>query len=214
MTFTLDFPSRTPTPGVDALADWLTQAGEPFDRNGPSTLALRALPLRLLVNAADQTLKAQVEITPEVPVQRLVDLVFFLSVQVGADVELRGLGAVRRATLWLRLADEQDRMRIADAVELAGDRGNEEKVFKDLWQVIASASPGRDVRWDNGRKQIVELLEVGEPEGISLAEAKVIVSHAEEGDVVGVPVAEPLHLLAWRWLSTAYPALVDERGTR
>ncbi|MBN2800278.1 MAG: hypothetical protein JXX28_14150 [Deltaproteobacteria bacterium] len=209
MTFTLDFPSRSPAPGVDVIADWLTHQGEPFEQNGPSPLSLKALPLRILVNAAEQTLKAQLEINPEVPLQRMVDLVFFLSVQVGADVELRGRGTVRRADLWLRLADEQDRMRIAEAGARAGDRGNQERVFKDLWQVIASTSPGRDVRWDNGRRQIVELLEVGEPEGISVAEAKVLAGHAEDGDVVGVPVTEPPHCLAWRWLSTANPTLVE-----
>lgn len=193
---------------------WLTQQGEPFDQNGPSTIALKALPLRILANAAEGTVKGQVEISSEVPLQRLVDLVFALSMHLGADVELRGMGAMRRADLWLRLADEQDRTRIAAAVDRADERGSAERVFQDLWQVIASTSPGRDVRWDNSRKQIVELLEVGEPEGISLAEAKVIAAHAQEGDLVGVPVAEPLHLLAWRWLSSAYPALVDERGTR
>lgn len=207
MAFTLTFPTQSPVPSSEEIAEWLTLQGEPFDTPGPHTLALKALPVRLLVNPVDQQMLAQLDVSPTTSLPRMVDLMFAFSVRVGADVRLAGVGPVRRGGLWLRLAEEQDRARIAVALARADEHGRHERIVKRMWGVVGQLLPGRDVRWDSGREQLVELLEVGE--GISVEDAAWHKADARPGDVVTVPVDGTPHVTVWRWLSTTYPALLD-----
>ena len=167
------------------------------------------LPVRLVVSPDDASMQAQIEVTANAPLVRLVDLMFSLSIKAGADVRLAGEGAVTRAELWMRLTDEQDRIRIAEALRRASERGSAEEVLNRLWAVLAMLAPGRDIRWDAAHERIVELREVGEPGGISLEEAAWHQSDASMGDVIPVPVRGYLHMLAWRWFSEAYPGLAE-----
>lgn len=169
------------------LERWLIDRGEPCEVDG-TRVSLRALPVKILLEA---TLSAKATVNTRTPVSRLVGLLFDLSVHLHADVALDGTG-LSRAGLWLRLADEQDRQRIAAALARAEERGCREEVLQRLWTVIAELRPGHDDRWDVSRERIVELLEVGED-----VPAEV------------VPVAEPLHLAAWRWLGDAWPGLAE-----
>ena len=128
---------------------------------------------------------------------------------IGAHVK-RG---TTRSGLWMLLADEQDRVRIAEALRRAQEHGNREDLITRLWAVIGSLRPKCDDRWDMARERIVELNEVGE--GIDLSQAA---WHAEDpkiGDVVGVPVdhSHHVHTLVWRWLSEAYPGLAEYHNT-
>jgi hypothetical protein len=207
MAFTLTFPTNAPLPAAEDVAAWLTEQGEPFDLEGPTTLALRALPVRLLLGA--DSLQGWLEVTSTAPLVRLVDLLFALSVLAGADVHLAGSGQMTRPRLWLRLADEQDRQRIAEAMARADEHGNREDVGQRLWAVLSAIWPGRDLRWDASRSHIVELVEVAEPGGISVEEASWLVEGAAAGDVVARPIGDYLHIIAWRWLSEAYPGLAE-----
>ncbi len=209
MAFTLTFPSSSSVPSAEEIAEWLTSRGEPFAQSGPTDIALKALPVRLLVDPEDDALVAHLEVTPEAPLSRLVNLLFGLSIAARADVRLAGHGDVTRADLWLRLADEQDRLRIAKAIEQATEHGNRQKILSTLWTILSSASPGQDVRWDVSREQVVEILEVEVPGGIPLEEARWHDAEVQAGDPLPVPVEGHLHILAWRWLSAAYPALAD-----
>ncbi|MCO4747130.1 MAG: hypothetical protein KC912_20200 [Proteobacteria bacterium] len=207
MAFTVLFRTRGPVPNPDLVADWCVQLGEAFDRESGDTLQLRALPVRLVV--LDDSMNASVDVGPRVPLERLVDTLFELSTRSGSDVHLAGEGQMTRPQLWMRLADEQDRMRIVAALDRAEDHGNSLEVVRRLWGVLAATRPGMDIRWDNVRKTIVALKEVDEPGGISLAEASWLVEDITVGDVIAVPVAGYLHILAWRWLSEAYPHLTS-----
>lgn len=209
MAFTLTFPSGSAVPSPDEVAEWLTSRGEPFEQTGPTDVVLKALPVRLLVDPEDDSLVAHLEVTPEAPLSRLVNLLFGLSIAARADVRLAGHGDVTRADLWLHLADEQDRLRIAKAIGRAAEHGNREKILTSLWTILSSASPGRDVRWDISREHVVEILEVDVPGGIPLEEAQWHDAEIQAGDTLPVPVEGHLHILAWRWLSAAYPALAD-----
>ncbi len=206
MAFTVIFPSTAPPPAVDAVEEWLTEAGEAWEPEGAHGLALRALPMRLVLDP-EQPMLAHIQVTADVPLERLVNLLFALSVRSGSDVCLAGTGELSRADLWLRLAEDQDRQRMAGALERANERGNAE-VHHRLWALLSASRPGRDLRWDVERRQVVELLEVGaDAPGVEAARW-----HAEdpkEGDVVAVPVADGVHTLAWRWLSEAYPGLTE-----
>lgn len=208
MAFTLTFPTTGSHPSPADVAGWLSEQGEPFEPEGSGTFALKALPMRL-VTAEGGAMQAWVEVTSRAPLVRMIDLLFNLSVRAGSDVRLAGTGEMTRARLWMRLADEQDRVRIGESLDRADDRGNRDEVLTKLWAVLAVIQPGRDLRWDAGQRRIVELVEVGAPDGISVEEASWLVEGAAAGDVVPKPIEGCLHILAWRWLSEAYPGLAE-----
>lgn len=187
------------------LHRWLTERGEPFEVEG-DTLALRALPVRLDLRAEASVL-AHVALTARTPLARLVGLIYDLSSHLHADVIVDGRADSRGAT-WLRLADEQDRLRIVAALARAEERGNREEVLLRMWPVIAEIRPGHDDRWDAAGERIVEVLEVGED--ITLEDATVENPGVAEGDAVRLPVHLPAHVVAWRWLADAYPGLAEQ----
>lgn len=212
MAFTVTFPTTGPMPAADDVASWLIDRGEPFEREGTDNLALRALPVRLVLS--DQAhLQAHLGVHSTATLTRLVDMLFALSVHIGSDVKLTGIGAVTRASLWLRLADEQDRIRISEALVRAAEHGKMDEVSKRLWAVIAALRPGHDDRWDTTQSCIVEIKEVGDIQGISLEEAQWHDQSAQVGDTISVPIAGSVHSLAWRWLSEAYPGLAEAEHT-
>lgn len=209
MAYTVTFPTAGPWPEPEEVEGWLTQQGEPFEREGPNSLQLRALPVRLVVIPKERGFQAHIEVTLTAPLVRLVDLIFELSVRGGTDVRLAGTGEATRASLWLRLADEQDRLRLARAIKLAQEQGKKEEVVRGLWTVLDAMVPARDVRWDAARERVVELKEIDQPGGISLEDAAFLVEDPAPGDVVTVEVPGQLHVIAWRWLSEAFPGLTD-----
>ena len=207
MAFTVLFRTSGPVPEPGMVAEWCVELGEAVEHDASDTVVLRALPLRLVV--LDDVMKASVDIDARVPLERLVQFLFDISTRAGSDVHLAGGGQLTRSQLWMRFADEQDRVRILAALERAEEHGNSLEVARKLWGVLSAARPQLDIRWDNVRKTIVALKEVDEPGGISLAEASWLVEDITIGDVIAVPVAGYLHILAWRWLSEAYPNLTS-----
>ena len=109
MAFTVTLHTVGPVPPLDDLGRWLTEQGEPYEREGLQTLSLRALPVRLLVDEERNVVQAQVDINPTLPLMRLVDLLFDLSVLAGADVRLAGQGEVTRPALWIASLRSQRR---------------------------------------------------------------------------------------------------------
>ena len=206
MAFTVTFPTQGPLPEPEVLADWLEERGEALITEGSDTLALQAIPLRLV--ADDQGVRAHLDLTPTASVSRIVRVLFELSVRLGADVKLAGAGQLNRPGLWLRLADEQDRLRIADALGRAASMNQGDEARHALWSLLGAIGSGRDLRWDEQRSRVVELKEVGAENGLTVEEAAWHDAEAAEGDTVGVPVHGDVHILAWRWLSEAYPSLV------
>jgi hypothetical protein len=184
-------------PTEEILERWLTEQGEPFEREGDE-LVLRALPVRLALTVEDG-LSGTLDIGPGTPLVRLVDLLFDLSVVAGADV-LLGKTKLTRPALWLRLADEQDRLRIGAALDQAEERGILDEVLRRLWAVLGALHPGSDLRWSADLRSIVELREppTTGPLGAS-----------DHGELVPVPVRSNAHVLACRWLSEAYPSLQE-----
>jgi hypothetical protein len=207
VAFTVTFRTSDPPPPVQTLAEWLTERGEPFVPEGDDTLVLRALPLRFVSSSLHTSLQAQLEVTANLPLTRLVDTVFDVSNRIGADVNLAGRGAMSRPELWMLLADEQDRVRIASALKVAREHGDADEIHKRLWALVASLRPGRDDRWDAVGERVVELVEVGP--AISVDEARWHKADAQPGDLVPIPVQHSVHCLVWRWLSEAYPRLVS-----
>ncbi len=210
MAFTVTFPTSRPLCTVEELSAWMADRGEPFaaDDHG---LTLRAIPMRFVAAPDQAALQCQIEVTETMPVQRMVDVVFDVSVQAGADVHLVGEGQASRAFLWMCLADEQDRVRLASALTRAESSSNRDEILRRLWGILAAARFGHDDRWDAGQERVVELLEVGE--SISLDDAAWHADDPEVGDVVSVPVKGMLHCLAWRWLSEAYPGIAEAEHT-
>lgn len=180
------FPASGPPASVEQLASWLTARGEAFVAEGRDSLVLRALPVRF--SRGKVALEARIDVNPGVPLSRVVDVLFEVSVRSGTDVNLAGHGGISRAELWMRLADEQDRMRIAAALSRAKEHGQHDDIHHRLWAVVASLRVDRDDRWDAREERIVEL--------------------KEDGVVVPVP-NRGLHCLTWRWLSEAYPGLAE-----
>ena len=209
MAFTVTLHTAGPLPPAESLAEWLTQQGEPFEPEGPHHLGLRALPVRLVVEEEEGAIRAQIDINTTVPLMRLIDLLFDLSVVAGADVRLAGSGAVNRPALWMHLADEQDRQRIAMALAHASEHGNQEEVTRRLWAVLSVLQPGHDIRWSIERGCVVEMVEVGANGGISIEDATWHSPNAKLGDVIAIKLPGYFHSLAWRWLSEAYPALCE-----
>lgn len=205
MSLAVSLHTTGPVPDAEALERWLTEQGEPFTREG-DRLALRALPVTLEPEGPED-LQALLSVSADTPLSRLVDLLFDLSVVAGADVMVTG-ETLTRAGLWVRLADAQDRLRIARALDHAEERGSRDEVLRRLWATLAALEPGRDVRWSAELRGVVELREVGAPGGLTIEDAAAHGDH-ELGDLVPVPVPGPLHLLVWRWLSEAYPSLSD-----
>jgi hypothetical protein len=206
VAFTLTFKTSDPPPPVATLCEWLTERGEPSAVEGEDTVALRALPMRFVTGSGQGSLRAQLDLVPQLALTRVVDTVFEVSNRIGADVHLAGRGEVSRPELWMLLADAQDRLRIAAALKVAREHGDADEVHKRLWALIASLRPGRDDRWDAVAERVVELVEVGP--GIALDQARWHKADAAEGDLVPVPVEGFVHCLVWRWLSEAYPRLL------
>ena len=177
-----------PMPSVDALERWLTEQGEPYERDGDA-LTLRALPV-VLDPAGESELCCRVSVTARTPLVRAVDLIFDLSVVAGTDVSVGGT-TLTRAQLWVRLAEEQDRQVIARALEQATERGTLDEVMRRLWAILSALAPGRDIRWNAERQSIVELTD-------------------EAGTITPVPPSAHLHLMVRRWLAEAYPSLVEQ----
>lgn len=202
MATTLSLQTTGELPGADALSRWLTEQGEPYLAED-DRLVLRALPLTL--DPLDPcVLGASVDVQAELPLTRLVDLVFDLSVLCGADV-MHGTTSLNRAGLWLLLADEQDRLRLGRAIDHARERGNADEVLRRLWAMLNTLYPSADVRWSAELRAIAEVLEVGAPGGLPLEDA----ADHELGDLVPRRLAGTPHLLAWRWMSEAYPSLSE-----
>ena len=214
MAFTVQFLTSGPCPTAEQVGDWLTMHGEPFEVDESSALVLRALPATFRIQPGSG-LCAELGVTATVPVSRVVHLVFGVSVEAGADVTLAGAGEITRSTLWMWLADEQDRIRISETLERSRDHGNSEEVLTRFWAVVSALRPKRDDRWDVGSERIVEMLEVGVPGGISLEQASARHPEARPGDAVAMPIdnSAHIHCLAWRWLSEAYPGLAESHST-
>jgi hypothetical protein len=189
-------------PATQAMTSWLTEQGEPFTLED-DRIVLRALPVSVEPEGVHE-LGVQVVLTFTTPVMRAVDLIFDLSVLAGADVVVAE-DRTNRAGLWLRLADEQDRMRIAMALALAKERGSADEVLRRLWAVLHSLHPQQDVRWSAEVEAIVRLEEVGAPDGVPLEAA----GDRQIGDLVPRRLPGAPHLLVWRWLSEAYPSLAE-----
>lgn len=207
MAFSVTFPTTGPPCPCRTLAEWLTEVGEPFVPEGEDTLVLRALPMRLVSSPAQASVQAHLDVTAGAALSRMVDTLFDISMRAGADVNLLGHGPVTRSELWLRLADEQDRLRIGQALRRAREHGNADDVHKRLWGLVAALRPGHDDRWDAAAERVVEMVDVGEQ--ISVEQARWHAEDAKTGDVVAVPVAGHLHCLVWRWLSEAWPGLAE-----
>ena len=211
MAFTVTFPATGPTCTVPDLSEWLTERGEPFTVDGDDTVVLRALPVRFVASQKSASLVAHLEVTSSVALSRMVDVLFDVSVRAGADVSLAGTGEVNRAGLWMRLADEQDRLRLAESLERAREHGSADEVYKRLWAVLATLRQGHDDRWDAAKQRVVERVEVGK--GMSVEEAAWHVENPQLGDEISIPVRSHLHTLVWRWLSEAYPGIAEAEHT-
>lgn len=207
MAFTISFRRTGRSASADDLAAWLDDQGEPFDAEGDDTLVLRALPVRFVL---DEHIRAQIDLTVHTPLTRLVRVLFDLSVHLGADVRLLGQGTVSRPLLWLRLADDQDRQRIARALGTADDTHEHDRVRTSFWQLLGTIGGSRDLRWDAQQQAIVEMLEVGAEHGIALDDAAWHDAEAAPGDIVPRPVHGDVHIIAWRWMSEAWPSLAQE----
>lgn len=211
MPYTVTFPTSEPMCSAADLAAWLTDRGEPHQRDGDVVL-MRAVPVDFVAGDDQEALRCQIQVNSAVPLSRIVDAVFDVSVRAGADVHLVGVGPVNRAALWMRLADEQDRQRVAESLGRAAQSSHRDEILRRLWGVLAAARTGHDDRWDATSDRIVELLEVGD--GIS---AEAAAWHSEDpqvGDVISVPVeGSMLHCLVWRWLSEAYPGIAEAEHT-
>jgi hypothetical protein len=203
VAFTVTYRTSTPPPPVEALAEWLTERGEPSAPEGEDQLVLKALHVRFVL--APPSLQAQLDIVAQQPLSRLVDTLFEVSNRLGADVHLAGRGVVGRPELWMLLADEQDRLRIAAALRAAREQGDTDEVHRRLWATIASLRPGHDLRWEAASERVIELVEVGS--ALPVEDARWHAEDPKPGDLVAVPVDGFVHCLVWRWLSEAYPRL-------
>ncbi len=209
MATTVSFPTNGEQLPIEAVSSWLTESGEPFVQESSEALALRAVPITL-VWRQDAALRAHLDLNASAKVDRMVKVLYDLALLLGADVHLAEAGKVTRGQLWLRLADDQDRLRIAEALQRADAMGRLGNISRAMWGVLEAAEPGRDVRWDTTRQSVVELLEVGAEGGISLEEAA---WHAEDpsmGDIIARPIkGGHCHLVLWRWLNESNPSIAN-----
>ncbi len=202
MGFFVSFRTSTPPAALRDLVAWLTEVAEPSTEE-VDAVVLRALPARFVLGPP---FAVELEVHEWTPLGRLVDVLFEVASRAGADLDLGGK-VVNRSDLWLVLAEEQDRLRIANTLRRARERGNADEVHRRLWAVLASLRPGTDNRWDATLERVVELLDVGEQ--VSVEQAREIEEDAVTGDVVQQPAPGPIHLLLWRWMSEAYPGLCE-----
>lgn len=208
MAFTVTFPTSGCTAEAESVATWLTEQGESFEQESPGIFSLRALPVVIVLHPEDG-LQAQIDVGSNTALSRLVDVLFDLSTLARADVNLAGSGTVSRPRLWMMLADEQDRLRIAEAIRRAATHGNQDEVLSRLWRLLSILRPDQDDRWDAQGERIVVMKEVG-GEGLSLEAASWHADNPQPGDLVPLPVdSQSLHTLAWRWLSECYPGLAE-----
>ena len=211
MAYTLTFPTSADLLTLEEISEWLMRRGEPFECPNSGCVQLRAVDVRVELDASKNRMRAHLEVSSTLNLTRVVDLVFELSILAGADVRLAGHGEVSRGALWLQLADEQDRLRITESLQRAEVHGRREEVGQRLWQVVAAIRRGHDDRWDTRTNRIVELKEVGDE--ISLADASWHADDPQIGDVIPVGVEGSAHSIAWRWLSEAYPGLAEYEHT-
>ena len=210
MPFLVTFPTSEPMCTVEQVCSWLTERGEPHVCDG-DVVQLRAVTMEFVAGEDQEALRCQIQVTSTAPLTRMVDIVFEVSVLAGADVHLVGTGAVGRAVLWMQLADEQDRLRIAESLQRAAHSSHRDEILRRLWGVLAAARNGHDDRWDAASNRVVEMVEVGDRISVEVA-----AWHADDpqpGDEIAVPVKGLLHCLAWRWLSEAYPGIAEAEHT-
>ncbi len=204
----LTYPTVGPVPDADSVATWLGEQGEPFEVDDSGVLVLRALPVRVVV---DDGVRVHVEITPTVPLTRLVLLLAELGAHLRAEIRLAGVGVVERADLWLRFADLQDRLRIVLALaRTEGAHVDREDVLRGLWSLLVAVGGKRDLRWDPHRAAIVEVRGVGTPGGLTPSEAAWHDASVGVGDSVAVAIETDMHIVAWRWLHEAWPNLAGD----
>ncbi|HMV67805.1 MAG TPA: hypothetical protein PKA64_13230 [Myxococcota bacterium] len=199
MTFEYLFPTATFDPSPADLDAWLTSQGEPCEEDGAAR-RLRALPVELRPDPVG--LRAGITLTPDTPLPRLVGLLFELALWLGTDLHRVGAGRVTRGQAWMQLADEQDRLRLARAIDRAGGRIDD--VLHGLWTLLQALGRGRDLRWDPRMRRIAELAEVHPPGD----DDEITVTDSTDPDtVLAFPLHGGVHTLAWRWLSDAFPSL-------
>jgi len=203
MSFLFTFPraTRDDDDAPEDLEAWLTGQGEPFEPDDVAGLRLRALPVVLTSDV--EGLRAEVDPSPQVPLPRLIGLLFDLALWLGTDMHLGQL-PIDRAVAWLRLADEQDRNRIAQAISRAGPRTDE--VLTGLWRVLRALGRNHDLRWDPTALAIVEVRIWSDGEEITAAEAT---EETDPGALITFRVHDGLHIFAWRWLAETWPALTN-----
>jgi len=98
VAFTFTFPATARQPSPEEVAAWFTEQGEAFEAEGPHSLLLRGLPVRVIA-VPGEALQAHVDVTTTTPLVRLVDLLFDLSNRAATDVRLAGVGKVDRLGL-------------------------------------------------------------------------------------------------------------------
>jgi hypothetical protein len=192
--FRVSFPTGGPVVSLDEMVRWLNDRGEPCAREDDECVRMRALPVSF--GHSHGRLEAAIAVNSAAPLSRLVDALFDLSATAGADVRLEGVGEVTWSELWMLFADEQDRLRLVEALKRAEDLGNHHEIMRRLWSVIHCLRPASDDRWDVHEGRIVEL-----KDGLG-------------SDAVSVPVPGYVHSLAWRWLAEAYPGIAEGNRSR
>lgn len=192
-------------PDLAEISASLAAMGEAFELGGPDepgVIHLRALPV--VLRRTERDLSAEIALTPSVPIARLLALIYDLALQLGGEVTLDGASPTERAAAWLCFADDQDRLRIARAIDRA--EGRAEEVLRGLWDILVVLGQGRDLRWHPREARIVEVDrgELGLEDEPTLSEEEVM------DPLLTVREAAPgTHILAWRWLTEAWPALAE-----
>ncbi|MFT6234884.1 MAG: hypothetical protein ACJAZO_005408, partial [Myxococcota bacterium] len=134
MAYTVSFPTSGSQTPIDDVATWLTENGEPFTQEGPEALTLRALPVTIVFRE-DSILRAHVEVTASVKLDRMVEVLYNLALLIGADVCLADTGKVTRGELWIQLADVQDCKRVGEALQRADAMGRLANISRAMWGV-------------------------------------------------------------------------------
>lgn len=195
-------------PPLSELTAWLAALGEPFEPPEDGAVRLRALPV--VLHRAPGSLEAEILLTPSVPLSRLLALIYDLALQAGAEVALLAddpdhpHAATERATAWLRFADEQDRLRIGRAIGRAEARTDD--LLRGLWDILVALGRGRDLRWHPTRARIVEV----DASDLDSREDPTLSEEEATDPLLVVRAVEPgTHILAWRWLTEAWPSVTD-----
>lgn len=174
-------------PGVEALADWLIEQGEVCTVTDGG-ITVRGVPV--VITPGGSALHVRIAVDGQAPMSRISRLVFALSVLAGGDVLLDGLTELSQPQLWWHLAEEQDRFRLAAAIDAGAQHEHGREMLLALWSHVAAICPGADVRWRRDR----------------LVEIQVDPADTEREFEVPVPVGT--HVLAYRWLAAAWPSLL------